>query len=119
MGVAAYLDPTFQFTGLLQTSSVMHPIGLYANRNFSIALVAVIAVIYGLKTRRPFQLTAIMLIYLFTDLSDIVLLLIRSDTTWLMIGVYTILFWIPEIISLVYMNIKFRPYQRRKSPEQG
>jgi hypothetical protein len=36
-----------------------------------------------------------------------------------MIGVYTILFWIPEIISLVYMNIKFRPYQRRKSPEQG
>jgi hypothetical protein len=118
MGVVAYIDPSFQFTGLLQTSSIMHPIGLYANRNFSIALAAVIAVIYGLKTRRPFQLTAIMLIYLFTDISDIVLLLIRSDTTWLMIGVYTILFWIPEIICLVYMNIKFKPYQRRRAPEQ-
>jgi uncharacterized membrane protein YhfC len=113
MGVAAYIDPTYQFTGLLQTSSVMQPIGLYANRNFAVALAALIAVVYGLRTRRPFQLTAIILIFLFLDISDIILLLFRSDTTLLMIGVYTILFWIPEILCLLYLHSKFRPYQRR------
>jgi hypothetical protein len=115
MGVVAYLDPSFQFTGLLQTTSVMHPIGLYANRNFAIGAAALLAVFYGLKTRRPYQISAIILIYLINDISDIILLAVRSDTTWLMIGVYALLFWIPEVICLIYLYSKFRPYRKSSS----
>ena len=109
LGVAAYIDPSFQFTGLLQTSSVMHPIGLYANRNFAIALASIFAVIYGLKTRRPYQLSSIILILLITDLADLILLWTRNDASWVMAGVYGVLFWIPEILCLIYLYNKLKP----------
>ena len=114
MGVVAYIDPAFQFTGLLQTSSVMHPIGLYANRNFAIAIASIVAVIYGLRTRRPYQLTSIALILLLTDLSDIILLLFRGDAPVVMLLSYAILFYLPETFILVYLYKRFRP--RRKIP---
>lgn len=114
MGVVAYIDPAFQFTGLLQTSSVMHPIGLYANRNFAIAIASIVAVIYGLRTRRPYQLTSIALILLLTDLSDIILLLFRGDAPVVMLLSYAILFYLPETFILIYLYKRFRP--RRKIP---
>jgi len=116
MGIAAYIDPSFQFTGLLQTTSVMHPIGLYANRNFTVSIAALYAVYYGLKTRRPYQISAILLIYLITDISDIILLIARNDASALMIGVYAVLFWIPETVCIIYLYSKFRPYRRNSRP---
>ncbi|MGM0431903.1 MAG: hypothetical protein ACQEQU_04250 [Spirochaetota bacterium] len=113
MGAAAYIDPSFQFTGLLLTSSVLHPIGFYANRNIAVAVAAVLAVVYGLRTRRPYQISTILVIFLVTDIADLVLLLLRNDATPLMIGVYAVLFWIPEILSLIYLFRKFKPYRKR------
>ncbi len=113
MGILAYIDPSYQFTGLLQTSSVMHPIGLYANRNFAIALASIVAVIYGLRTRRPFQLSSIMLILLLTDVSDIILLWVRNDVSWIMVGSYAVFFWIPEMLILFYLYRKFKPNRKK------
>ncbi len=113
MGIMAYIDPSYQFTGLLQTSSVMHPIGLYANRSIAIALASLVAVVYGIRTRRPYQISAIMLIMLLVDASDLILLWVRGDASLITAAVYAVLFLIPETISLFYLYNKFRPYRRR------
>lgn len=115
MGLLALIDPTFQFTGLLQTAAVMHPIGLYANRGFALAIAAIAAVIYGLRTRRPSQLTSILLIFFLIDLFDFIQLWIQKDASWLMGGTYTILFWVPEIIALIYLNRRLHPRKRMKA----
>ncbi len=112
MGLFALIDPSFQFTGLLQTAAVMHPIGLYANRGFALAIAAIVAVVYGIRTRRPSQLTSILLIFFLVDLFDFILLWIQKDASWLMGGTYTVLFWIPEILSLIYLNRRLRPRRR-------
>ena len=113
MAAVALIDPSFQFTGLLQTSAVMHPIGLYANRGFAIAAAALYAVFYGIRTRRPSQITSILLIFFLTDLLDFILLAVRGDSSWLMFVTYLILFWIPEVLSLLYLSSRLRIHRRK------
>lgn len=113
IGIIAYIDPSYQFKGLLMTTTVSYPIALYANRNVAIAVAAAVGVIYGIKARRPFQLSAIMLIFLVTDISDLILMMSFNNAGPITALVYAIIFWIPEILSLIYLYSKFRPYRRR------
>lgn len=97
----AYVNRSFQFPDLVGNQDALFAIGLFANRNFGVAIALVIALF--LRDRN--MLLAIFLVRFATDVFDFLLAVLGLgvDSAGALVGqliFFALILWIPEILAI-------------------
>ena len=99
-GLMAYVNRGFQFPELVGNADATFPIGLFANRNFGVAVGFVVALLLQNRT----MLLTVFIIRLATDIFDFLLALgLGIDGIGALIGIlvfFGLVLWIPEVLSI-------------------
>lgn len=102
-GTMAYLNPSFQFPELVGNDAAAFAIGLFANRNFGVA----VALIVALMLRNRTMLFTLLLMRFVTDLFDFGMALrqgadgIGSLAAQLLF--FALILWIPELLAMRWL----------------